>query len=56
MGLDRNATVWQRLDHAVKAALEDAEIDVTDDARFGIVSDLHGYVLAERQDAIASRA
>lgn len=51
MGLDRNATVWQRLDLALKAALEGAQIDTDDDTRFNLVSDLHGYVLDERRYA-----
>lgn len=54
MGFDRNATVWQRLDLALKAALEDAEIEHTDEQRFHLVSDLHGYVLDERKQAATS--
>lgn len=56
MGLDRNATVWQRLEAAIKAASEDAGIVLTRGMRESLTSMLHGYVLAERADAVSMAA
>lgn len=56
MGLDRNATVWQRLEHAIDAAVEDSDLNIDRDERLMLVADLHGYVIAERTDAVAQAA
>lgn len=50
MGVDKNLTVWQRIDKRLK------EIGVEDrNERDALVEGLHIYVLAERRDARRNR-
>jgi len=44
--IDRNLTVWQRIDKALKEAGVDDR-----DFRNSLTKSLHAYVLAERRDA-----
>lgn len=56
MGLDRNATVWQRLEAAIDAAVEDGDINIDRGERQVLTAALHGYVIDERTDAVAVAA